>query len=184
MSQGLVTSSSNPAANAGPATPIFFGGTPANPTEKTLAASGAYSYSDVIVPCATARTITLFLSYDPAAIGGYPVIIPLVSCSAAVPANNDDSWFQVPISDGTFTVSTLTGALPAGADFTVAPGVGVSQVRGLAIQPCAAAAAGTNEVRVAVTLNIAPYRFFQFVVAEVGATGSPGALLATYSMST
>lgn len=151
--------------------------------EKALAAAGAYTFSDVIVPCAEERTITLLVAYDSAAAGGYPVIIPLGSCASSQPAAGDDSWFVLPASDGTWTNTVLAGAVPSGADWTQNPGMGLSEVRCLAIKPMAGAVGAGDEVRIAITLNVAPFRYFQFAVAEVGATGTPGALLVNASLS-
>lgn len=147
----------------------------------TLGASGAYARSS-IVPVQGARKITLFVEYDPAASSGYPMIVPLVSSAADAPAAGDDSWFQVPVSDGALTPGALSGTLPAGADYTLAQPQGVAIVYGLAVR-LAAAAGATNEYRQAITIDVSPYRWLHFLVAEVGATGSPGDFAATYSLS-
>lgn len=151
--------------------------------EKALAAAGAYTFSDVIVPCAEERTITLFLAYDAAAAGGYPVIIPLGSCASSQPAAGDDSWFTLPASDGTWTNTVLAGAVPSGADWTQNPGMGLSEVRGVAVKPMAGAVGASDEVRIAITLNVAAFRYFQFAIAEVGNTGTPGSALVNASLS-
>lgn len=151
--------------------------------EKALAASGAYTFSDVIVPCAEERTITLLVSYDSAAAGGYPVIIPLGSCASSSPAAGDDSWFTLPASDGTWTNTVLAGAVPSGADWTQNPGLGLSEVRGTAIKPMAAAVGTGDELRIAIVINVAPFRYFQFAIAEVGNTGNPGSVLVNASLS-
>lgn len=176
---GHKTHATSPIATPGPLTAMWS----TAGAEKALAASGAYSFSDVIVPCAEERTITLLVSYDAAAAGGYPVIIPLGSCASTQPAAGDDSWFVLPASDGTWTNTVLSGAVPTGADWTQNPGMGLAEVRCIAIKPMAAAVGTGDELRIAITLNVAPFRYFQFAIAEVGATGSPGAVLINASMS-
>jgi hypothetical protein len=176
---GQKTNTMSPIATPGPLTTMWS----TAGAEKALAASGAYTFSDVIVPCAEERIITLLVAYDSAAAGGYPVIIPLGSCATSQPAAGDDSWFILPASDGTWTNTVLAGAVPSGADWTQNPGMGLSEVRGIAIKPMAAAVGTSDEVRIAITLNIAPFRYFQFAIAEVGNTGSPGACLINASLS-
>lgn len=181
MSMGITTGSSTPVATPGTATLLFH--TAGAATEKALAASGAYTASNVIVPVHSARKITIFFAYDAAAIGGYPVIIPLVSCASVAPAAADDSWFTMPVADGTFTSTVFTGALPAGQDFTLSPGLGLATVAGLAIKPMPAALATSDEVRAAITLDVSAFRYLQILVAEVGVTATPGSVLATYSLT-
>lgn len=151
--------------------------------ERTLAASGAYERSDLIVRVEGQRVITLTIAYDAAGVGGYPVIIPLVSNAGTKPAAGDDAWSQMPINDGTWTNTVLSGALASGSDFTQNPGVGLTEVRGLALKPMAAAVGATDEVRISVPLQVAGFRWFQFQIAEVGNTGAPGAALVTYSLT-
>lgn len=150
--------------------------------EKALAGSGAYSRSDSVISVAEKRTVCLQLAYDAAAAGGYPLIFPQVSFSEETPAADDDSWQFLPAVDGIVTPTTISGAAPSGADYTLAPQAGVMVARPLAVQPMGAATAGTNEIRqtVGISLDGVPgARWFQFIVAEVGATGSPGSLLVT-----
>lgn len=181
MSMGITTASSTPVATPGTASLLFH--TAGASTEKALAASGAYTASNVIVPVHSARKITLFLAYDAAAIGGYPVIVPLVSAASVAPATGADSWFTMPIADGSFTSTVFTGALPAGQDFTLSPGLGLATVAGLAIKPMPAALATSDEVRASITLDVSAYRYFQLIIAEVGVTATPGSALITYSLT-
>ena len=153
--------------------------------EKTLAASGAYEYSDVL-QVAGRNLACLQLAYDAAAIGGYPVIIPLVSYAEDAPAVGDDAWFALPASDGMPTPTSLSGALPAGADYTLAPSVGLVDVRPLAVRPSAAAAAATNEIRQSIALDLTSVpgaRWLMVAIAEVGVTATPGAALVTATVA-
>jgi hypothetical protein len=145
----------------------------------TLSASGAWTRSS-IVSVIGVRRITIFADYDPAATSGYPVIVPLVSNALEQPAAGDDSWFQMPVWDGSVTAGALTGTLPTGADYTLSQSQGVALTYGLAVR-LAGASAATDEYRQAITLDVTPYRWFHFIAAEVGATGSPGALGAFYA---
>lgn len=150
-------------------------------SERTLAASGAYEYSDVL-QVAGRDLVCLQLAYDAAAIGGYPVILPLVSYAENQPAAGDDVWFALPATDGVPAATSLSGALPAGADYTLAPSVGLVDVRPLAVKPLAAATATTNEVRQSIALDLSSVpgaRWLMFAIAEVGVTATPGAALVT-----
>lgn len=153
--------------------------------ERTLAASGAYEYSEIL-RVAEKKLACLQLAYDAAAIGGYPVIIPLVSYAEDAPAVGDDAWFAMPASDGMPTPTSLSGALPAGADYTLAPGVGLVDVRPLAVRPLAAATATTNEVRQSIALDLSSVpgaRWLMVAIAEVGVTATPGAALVTATVA-
>jgi hypothetical protein len=164
---------STPRAGQGAPTTIF--------TSAALAASGAWTRSD-IVSVEGARRVVLEIDYDPAGTSGYPVIVPLVSNTVAAPAAGDDSWFQMPVWDGSVTAGALTGTLPTGADYTLSQPQGVAITYGLAVRLSAAAGA-TDEFRQALVLDVTPYRWFHFIVAEVGATGTPGTLSALYSLA-
>lgn len=153
--------------------------------ERTLAASGAYEYSEIL-RVAEKKLACLQLAYDAAAIGGYPVIIPLVSYAEDAPDVGDDAWFTLPASDGMPTPTSLSGALPAGADYTLAPSVGLVDVRPLAVRPLAAATATTNEVRQSIALDLTSVpgaRWLMVAIAEVGVTATPGAALVTATVA-
>jgi hypothetical protein len=150
--------------------------------EKALAASGAYSRSDAIISVAEKRAVCLHLAYDAAAAGCYPLIFPMVSFSEETPAADDDSWYFLPAIDGVVTATTIAGAAPSGADYTLVPQAGVMLTRALAVQPMGEATAASDEIRQAVGVSLAGApgaRWFQFIVAEVGETGTPGSLLVT-----
>jgi hypothetical protein len=150
-------------------------------TSAALAASGAWTRSSII-EVSSARRVVLLIDYDPAAIGGYPAIVPLISNAGAQPAAGDDSWFQMPVWDGSITAGALSGTLPTGADYTLTQPQGVALTYGLAVRLSAAAAA-TDEYRQAIVLDVTPYRWFHFIAAEVGVTATPGTLSALYSLA-
>lgn len=147
-----------------------------------LATSGAWTRSD-IVNVERFRTITLFVDYDPDAssTAAYPAIVGLVSNSQEEPAAGDDEWYQIPVWDGSLTAGTLAGTLPTGADYTIAQDQGVALVYGLAIR-LAASSAASNEYRQAIVIDVAPYKYFHFIVAEVGDTTNPGTFSALFSL--
>lgn len=149
--------------------------------ERALASAGAYERSEVLAVSERKR-VCLQLAYDAAGASGYPVVVPFVSFEETAPAVDADAWFAIGAPDATPTATSLTGAVPSGADYTLAPGAALVTASPLAIKPMAAASGATNELRnaVSVDLSVVPgARWFHFAVAEVGATGTPGSLLAT-----
>lgn len=167
-----------PVAAAGGAETIF--------ASAALAASGAWTRSSII-SVARMRKLTLFIDYDPAGSAGYPAIVPFITNGTVAdpmsqPAAGDDAWFQLSTYDGTVTAGALTGTLPTGADYTLAQPQGVTIAYPLAIRLTAAANA-TDEYRQAIVLDVSCAKWFHFIAAEVGNTGSPGTLAVTYSLS-
>jgi hypothetical protein len=165
-------SPATPVAAAGPVGTLF--------TEAALAASGDWTRGTGVLDVQNCRSLALFCKYNPAAIGGYPHIVLLVSNAQDAPAVGDDSWYALPMTDGTMTEVTLDTGLPSGADFTAAPGWGEVLVRGLVLRPDAADAA-SDEIRQAIEVRVAPYRWVQLMVAEKGVTASPGTLQVLYA---
>ena len=145
------------------------------------AGSGAQAFAGKIVNVAEARYITLLCDYDAAAAAGRPSIVPLISAESAQPLAGDDSWFIPGVWDGSITGGTL-GTIPAGADWTAAPDFGLALFRQLAIvlEPADGA---TNELRVAVPINVSWAKWFTVAYAEHGATGDPGTLGIKYVLS-
>jgi hypothetical protein len=146
-----------------------------------LAASGAWSRSS-IVSVADARKLTLFVDYDPGAIGGYPGLILLGSCNVTEPASDADSWFQLSMFDGSVTSAVGSGALATGSDFTIAQPEGFAIAYPLIVRLTAATNAA-DEYRQAITLDVTPFRWVHFQAAEIGVTATPGTLAVTYSLS-
>ena len=146
-----------------------------------LAASGAWSRSS-IVDVAAARKLTLLLDYDPAAVAGAPHLILLGACTADAPAAGDDSWFMLTATDGSITAAVSTGTVPTGADYTVVQVMGTATLQQM-IYKLAAATNAADEIRAAVTIDVTPFRWFHFIAAEVGVTGTPGTLVGSYVLS-
>lgn len=144
-----------------------------------LSAAGATA-STSIVSVEGARKVTLFVKYTGGAAGGYPHILPLVSCASTSPATTDDSWYALGISDGVVTADTDLAALPTNVDISP-QNFGEAKVQQTLIR--LAGTASTDPQRVAVTLDVTPYRWLFLVVAEKGVTGTPGTLAVDYVLS-
>lgn len=169
---------STPKAGQGIAMPLFH----TSGAELTLAASGDWTRSDII-SVMDAREIVLLIAYDPStSSGGYPHIVPLVSCNQAQPAAGDDSWYMPGVTDGTVTEVSADTGLPSGADYTAVPGYGEVLYRPIMLR-CDAADNASDEIRLAIRLNVAPYRWLHLICAEKGLTANPGALLITYTLT-
>lgn len=150
------------------------------------AASGAYTSSGV-VDLGGNRKLTLFIAYAAHASGTANVLslVPLVSSHSqpSAPGATDDSWFTLGTWDGSVTAGTLTSSsLPANTDFTRTPDFArvLHRAADIRTEP---ADAGTDRFRVAVTLDVTPYRWFQALYAEAGDTANPGSLWLSYVLS-
>lgn len=144
-----------------------------------LAASGATASSS-IVSVADARKITLFVKYTGGAAGGYPHILPLVSGALTSPATTDDSWYALGSWDGSITASTQLAALPTNVDIS-REGFGLVLMQETLLRT--AATVGTDAQRIAITLDVTPFRWLFLVYAEKGNTGTPGTLAIDYTLS-
>lgn len=144
-----------------------------------LAAAGAATSSS-IVSVADARKITLFVKYTGGATGGYPHILPLVSGSLASPAVTDDSWYALGSWDGSITADVDFVTLPTGVDISP-QNFGEVEMQELLIKT--AATASTDAQRIAITLDVTPFRWLFLVYAEKGVTGTPGTLAIDYTLS-
>lgn len=113
------------------------------------------------------RTVTLWIKASADAASAYAHIVPLVSASEAEPAQGDDSWFGLSIADAAPTDTLLTGTVPTGADYTIAPEWGVVKCRPLVIRTIESDA-NTDEIRMAVTLNVTHARWMYIACEEVG----------------
>lgn len=155
-------------------------------TEAALAASNAWTRSD-IVSVDGARRLTMLIDYNPAAASGYPTIIVLGSVGSltdgvTTPAAGDDVWFQLSTTDGSVTSAVLAGTLATGSDFTVTQPQGNAIAYPLAIRLTAVTNA-TDEVRQAVTVDVGPFKWIHIQAQETGATANPGTLGVYYSLS-
>jgi hypothetical protein len=167
-------------------TPIATPGGVEGVFDATLAASGAWTRSSVI-NVKNARKLTLYINYDPGAIGGYPGLIFLgsngtTSTADAQPATDADSWFQLSAVDGSVTSAVGSGTLAAGSDFTIAQPEGWVTAYPMIVRLTAATNAA-DEYRQAITIDVTPFRWVHFQAAEVGVTATPGALSVEASTS-
>lgn len=144
-----------------------------------LAAAGATA-STSIVSVEGARKITLFIKYTGGAAGGYPHILPLVSGALTSPATTDDSWYALGVSDGAVTADVDLAALPTNVDISP-QNFGEVKVQQMLMR--LAATNSTDAQRIAITLDVTPYRWLFLVVAEKGVTGTPGTLAIDYVLS-
>lgn len=143
-----------------------------------LAAAGATA-STSIVSVEGARKITLFIKYTGGAAGGYPHILPLVSGALASPATTDDSWYAIGGADA-IVADTDLAALPTNVDISP-QNFGEVKVQQTLLR--LAATNSTDAQRIAITLDVTPFRWFFLVVAEKGVTGTPGTLAIDYTLS-
>ena len=144
--------------------------------------AGVYTATSIL-DVRGARSLTLLVSYDGAAIANVASLIPLMSAEAAEPATGDDTWFGFGINDGSVTGGTLTASsLPAGTDFSVAPDFGRSLNRVLDIrtEPLDGA---TDDIRMRVKLDVSDAQWVQVLYAEAGVVGTPGTLGIKYVLS-
>lgn len=134
-------------------------------TALTTDLSGAVS---AVVGVSQFRRVTLWISADVGAAGAYAHIVPLVSAEAAQPAIGDDSWYALAERDASAVATLLTGAVPTGADFTIAPEWAVVTCRPLVIRT-ELGDAGTDKIRMAVTIDVSHARWLYVATEEVSA---------------
>lgn len=157
------------------------------PTQSLLTAAVAltgadWTYCDV-VRVDEARDIAIFLDFDPAAGStvAQGALSIWVSNEAEEPAAGDDSWFA-PVEFEAVTPAVLVGDVPSGADWTKTPEFALRTARGLVVRTEAADNA-TDEYRLAIPLNVAPYRWLLLAYADLGDTDAPGTFIIKYSRS-
>lgn len=150
------------------------------------AASGAYTSSGAI-DIGGHRKLTIFIAYnaDASATAGVLSLVPLFSAAKGkvAPGATDDAWFALGAWDGTVTAGTLTASsLPAGSDFTVSPDFArvLHRAADIRTEP---SDAGTDKIRIAVTLDVTPYTYAQILYAEAGDTTNPGDVWLSYVLS-
>jgi hypothetical protein len=153
-------------------------------TSAQLAASGAWTRGDSVIDVKKARELVMLIDYTAHASSttGYPQIVPMVACTSVAPAAGDATWFIPGIHDGTLTATALAGSLPAGADFTVNPPMGVALLYPMVIRLNAATALSAR-TQMAVRINVAPFKWFQMMAAENGDTTNRGTLAVSYALS-
>jgi hypothetical protein len=133
-------------------------------TNLTTDPSGAVSS---IVSLGDNRCVTLWITASADAASAYAHIVPLVSAAASEPELGDDSWYGLPERDAAATATLLTGSLPTGADYTIAPEWAVITSRPLVIRT-ETSDANTDEIRMTVTLNVAHAKWLYVFAEEVG----------------
>lgn len=119
------------------------------------------------------RYVTLYIKGSADAASAYAHVIPLISSASSTPAVADDSWYGLCERDSTATATPLTGSLPTGADYTIAPEWAVVTCRPIVIR-LEASDANTDEIRLAVTLNVAHAKYLYVAVEEVGGNMNVG----------
>lgn len=128
------------------------------------------------VSVAQARKITLLIAYD-ADAGGTANRCQITVWGSAedsatagtAPAITDDTWYAPGILDTSPTDAVLTGTPITNFGATVQP-----EYRNYAIGPLSlttiASDAGTDKIRVAVTLDVTPFRWLHIQCKELGDT--------------
>lgn len=128
-----------------------------------------YQASDV-VDVREAREVTLLIDINAGSDGNIVSILPFGSV-ANEPAVGDDSWFSLPVSDGTVTAATLGQTLHTGADMTNQPEWGTTAVYPMRAKLPTSDAA-TDELRIAVPLHVGWCRWFFVSVNDDDGTGT------------
>lgn len=139
-----------------------------------------------------ARKLTLYIAYD-ADAGGTANRPQMTLWGSAedsstapgeAPAVGDDVWYAPGIIDVAPSDAILTGTPVTGFDATVQP-----EYRGFTIGPLSltlfASDAGTDKIRVALTVDVTPYRWFHLQAKELGDTDADqlGILGVKYNLS-
>lgn len=102
----------------------------------------------------------------------------------SVPEVADDVWYEPTILDASATATLLSGTKETGATLTTTqPEHGVVVARPLAITLGEPSDAGTDVYRLAVQLDVTPYRWLYVACKELGDTAKPGQLGLKYSLS-
>lgn len=114
------------------------------------------------------RTIVLEVTYSGNQAGQRLFGVPLLSCSAAAPADNDvDEWFS-PVTPDPSPTASAESAVPTGSDYTTAP-----EWSRVTIRPTSFTAEAidnaTDELRFNVPINCAGNRWFHLSYGEQGA---------------
>lgn len=130
-----------------------------------------------VVSVQNARRVTLFCAYaaDSGGTANRAQIRVMASAEDATaggaPAVADDVWYAPVIVDAEATATLLTGTKETGATMTTTqPEHGVIVARPLAITLGEPSDAGTDVVRMAITLDVANYRWLYVAAKELGDT--------------
>lgn len=151
----------------------------------TLAASGAWTHSSVVA-VGGYRKINIDLYYttdSTGGTGGYPGLIPVFSNKAGTaPAAGDDVWVAPTILNDTRTLTTPSGTIATGTDWTQAPGFAYGVGERLLLR-LVASANDTDIQRARFVLDCSTAKYFCCQYAEVGDTSNPGALAIEISLA-
>lgn len=113
------------------------------------------------------REVTLELTVNPGAAADQIEVIALLSNQADPPAGiGTDTWFPPSVTDGTYTETTLVGTLPTGFDASQAYNRAVYRPLLIAFD---AVAAGTEEQRMSVTVNVERARWCAIIAHNLAA---------------
>jgi hypothetical protein len=130
-----------------------------------------------VVSVRNARRVTLFCAYaaDAGGTANRAQIRVMASAEDAAggtaPTVATDVWYPPAIVDATATATLLTGTKETGATMTTTqPEHGVVVARPLAITLGEPADAGTDVGRMAITLEVGPYRWLYVAAKELGDT--------------
>jgi hypothetical protein len=109
--------------------------------------------------------VTLWIKANVGAAGAYAHLVLNVSGLAAAPAQADDSWYQPTIADITPTDTLLTGSVPTGADYTIAPEWGIVKLRPIVMRTIDGDA-NTDQIRMAQTITLPRGARWMYLFAE------------------
>ncbi len=109
--------------------------------------------------------VTLWIKASADAASAYAQMVVNLSGLAAAPALGDDSWYQPAIADLAPTDALLTGSVPTGADYTIAPEWGVIKLRPLVLRTIDSDA-NTDEIRMAITIRLPRGARWMYLFAE------------------
>lgn len=148
-----------------------------------LPASGAWATGAAAIDLEGARRLTVLVDYDAAAIGNYPHLIVLGSALEVAPGLTDDSWYDLPIHDGSVNPVTRAGTWTGPAQMTNDPPWGEVLLRG-SLYRFPAAVAAPDKWRRGIPFDVTEYRWAAIHIAEKGVTATPGTARLAYVLST
>lgn len=119
-----------------------------------------------IINVSAARRLTLWIKASVDAANAYLHLMPLVSAAQDRPVIGDDSWFGLAERDAAAVATLVTGSMPVGLDATIAPEWAVVTARPIIIRT-ESGDANTDEIRLAVTLDVTHARWFVLLAEEV-----------------
>tara|TARA_R100001244_G_scaffold53662_2_gene46586 strand:- start:6379 stop:6906 length:528 start_codon:yes stop_codon:yes gene_type:complete len=128
-----------------------------------------------------ASALGLEISYNVAAAGQQVEMGVVVSNAKDQPAADADIWYFLSVLDASPTDAVLTGTVPTGADWSVAPEFGKVKVRGSILQSIASDTT-SDKIRLAVAFEMQPWRWCHVVYRELGG-GTAGSLSVAAALS-